>query len=203
MPTNQSIAIIPAAGRSRRMGRHKLLLAWGDTTVIQHVLSVWKSSQITHVVVVVRPDDRRLANLCQDAGVDVVVPSVAPAEMKVSVQHALRYVQQAYHPKPTDVWLLAPADIPQLDVATIDLLLTTTQDKLPSILVPTTKGHHGHPVLFPWTLSGQVHGLDRDQGVHVLLQRHSIREIACQKAGVLGDMDTPDDYRQLLRRSIP
>jgi CTP:molybdopterin cytidylyltransferase MocA len=38
-PTMQTFAIIPAAGRSVRMGQPKLLLPWGQTTLLEHVLA--------------------------------------------------------------------------------------------------------------------------------------------------------------------
>ena len=59
----RSFAVIPAAGRSQRMGQPKLLLPWGRTTVIEHVLGVWRASRVTHTVIVVHPDDKFLAEL--------------------------------------------------------------------------------------------------------------------------------------------
>ena len=58
-----SFAIIPAAGRSQRMGEPKLLLPWGQSTIIEHVLAVWCASRVEAVVMVVHPDDVRPAEL--------------------------------------------------------------------------------------------------------------------------------------------
>src|SRR5438874_1514761 len=35
--------IILAAGRSRRMGRPKMLLPWGNTTVLGHLVAQWQA----------------------------------------------------------------------------------------------------------------------------------------------------------------
>ena len=43
--STRSFAVVPAAGRSRRMGRPKLLLPWGESTIIQQVLGAWRASQ--------------------------------------------------------------------------------------------------------------------------------------------------------------
>ena len=199
----RSFAIVPAAGLSVRMGRPKLLLPWRGVTVIQHVLATWTASRIWRVVVVVRPGDVDLATVCRKPGVDVVVPATAPSEMKVSIEHALRHVEQTYRPAANDVWLLAPADIPGICTSTIDQLLISHRDLGPAITVPLHEGRRGHPVLFPWPLAREVSGLADDEGVNVLLRRHPVQEIVCPQAVVLDDLDTPDDYRRRPDRETP
>jgi molybdenum cofactor cytidylyltransferase len=56
----RSFAIVPAAGRSARMGAPKLLLPLGDRPVIDWVLAAWTASRVTRTVVVVRADDAPL-----------------------------------------------------------------------------------------------------------------------------------------------
>ena len=46
--------VVPAAGHSRRMGRPKLLLPLGSSTVIARMLAVLNASAITATIVVVR-----------------------------------------------------------------------------------------------------------------------------------------------------
>ncbi len=179
------------------MGRPKLLLPWGRATLIEHVLSIWKASQVSRTVVVVRADDRELADVCRLCDVDVVIPSSDPLEMRTSVEHALRHIEQAYHPQTTDVWLLGPADLPHLATATIDQLLAAHLRDAPAILVPSFQGRRGHPVLFPWPLGRDVFHLAADQGVNALLGSHPLREVNCTDEGILHDLDTPDDFRRL------
>ena len=107
--STRSFGIVPAAGDSLRMGCNKLLLPWGQTTVIGSVLAAWKASHVSATVVVVRPDDESLVAACRAAGVDVVVPPVSPTDMKASVQYALRHIENRYRPQDSDVWLVAPA----------------------------------------------------------------------------------------------
>jgi CTP:molybdopterin cytidylyltransferase MocA len=45
-------AVVLAAGRSQRMGQPKLILPWGDTTIIGRVVSVLATAQIDEIVVV-------------------------------------------------------------------------------------------------------------------------------------------------------
>jgi CTP:molybdopterin cytidylyltransferase MocA len=112
----QTFAVIPAAGRSLRMGQPKLLLPWRGSTVLENVLKTWSASRVGRVVLVVHPDDAEILRLGAAAGAHVVQPQTPPEEMKVSVQLALDYISH-FEPTETDAWLLAPADMPTLATA--------------------------------------------------------------------------------------
>lgn len=197
MPAFRSFAIVPAAGQSSRMGTPKLLLPWGETTIIESVLDAWKGAQVRATVVVVPPDDRELADLCWHAGAEVVVPSQQPGDMKQSVRIALRHIAKHLRPRETDVWLVAPADMPHLSSPIIARLLEKHRPDEPRILLPTLNGRRGHPALFPWPLAGRVDELGPDEGLNALVQREHPLEIPCDDlAGpdAFGDVDTPEDY---------
>jgi molybdenum cofactor cytidylyltransferase len=195
-------AIIPAAGNSIRMGVPKLLLPVRGGTMIERTLAAWKGSKADRIVVVVRPDDHELEILCRSHGADVVVPPVAPPEMKDSVQHGLRYIEANFAPTADDAWLLAPADMPNLSHRVINALISASTQSRDAILPPTLDGKRGHPVLFPWTLAAEVFSLSTSEGLNVLRQRHKSREVPCdtvEPAGIsaFGDIDTPEDYQRL------
>lgn len=190
----QSIAIVPAAGRSRRMGVAKLLLPWDASTVIETVLSAWSASRVDHVVLVVHPDDVQLADVCRSAGAEVVAPATPPPEMITSVQIALAHAAERFAPAATDVWLLAPADMPNLTPAAIDQVLGAFDPVRPAILAPSYEGRRGHPVLFPWALAAEALALGPGDTLRTLVDRHGCREVVSPSSGVVSDLDTPDDY---------
>ncbi|MEX2559235.1 MAG: nucleotidyltransferase family protein [Pirellulales bacterium] len=196
MSTPRSFAIVPAAGRSERMGRPKLLLPWRGATVIEHVLSAWKRAGVSRVVVVVHPEDQALAAVCRDAGVDVVVADPPPADMKASVQCGLAHVASHYAPSASDAWLLAPADMPLLEPGWIEKLLSSRRPAPDEIIVASCQGRRGHPVLFAWPLAREAAELMPDEGLNVLLDRHPCRRVELPSE-VLGDLDTPGDYQRL------
>src|SRR5207237_3552168 len=49
------LALIPAAGKSTRMGRPKLALPLGGRTVLEHVVAALRDAGVEHVLVVVGP----------------------------------------------------------------------------------------------------------------------------------------------------
>ena len=196
----QSFAIIPAAGRSQRMGRPKLLLPWQNSTVIECVVAAWRASQVNQVLIVVHPDDAQLADVARAAGATVVRAPTAPPEMKDSVALGLKHIEQTFNPQPGDAWLLAPADMPGLQSTTIDRLLAAhvaAGDQQPVIWAPISAGRRGHPVLFPWQLAADVTRLAAHEGIDVLVKRNTVRTIAIADSSVFEDLDTPADYRRL------
>jgi molybdenum cofactor cytidylyltransferase len=74
------------------MGRPKLLLPLGETTIIGRLLDVLRRPEIERTVVVVRPDDEPLRAAAAAGGAVVVQPNPPPEEMRQSVEHALRHI---------------------------------------------------------------------------------------------------------------
>jgi molybdenum cofactor cytidylyltransferase len=158
----------------------------------------WRKSAVSHVIVVVRANDAALAELIpHDSRVAVVRADPPPEHMKDSVVLGLDLIQRDYRPKASDVWLLAPADMPRLSSSVINGLLAAHIPLRPQILIPQVGGKKGHPVLFPWPLAAAARNLHADEGLNVLRERFAHRTIDFTDASVFDDLDTPDDYRQL------
>jgi len=195
----RAFAVVPAAGRSVRMGRPKLLLPWGDDgrTLVEVVLAAWRNGGATHTVVTVHPDDTGLAAVCSAAGAEVVVPPQPPPDMKASIAAALGHIAVRHAPTEADVWMVAPADLPQLAPSVIAQLLQTFDPRQPAIWRPMHAGRGGHPLLLPWSAAAALSQIPVDRGLHYLLEHQSYRTIEGGAACLAADVDTPDDYRRL------
>jgi len=199
-PTPAAFAVIPAAGRSRRMGTPKLLLPWRGATVLEAVIRAWQASRVSEIVVVAHPEDQQLHKLVVSTEADLLVADPPPADMKASVAAGLKRIEERFDPRWHDVWLVAPADMPQLSPAVIDKLLASHDRHHPSILIPVHRTKRGHPALFPWPLALELKDLPVDEGVNGLQNRHPVRTVACSPAALSPDIDTPEDYRRLRNR---
>lgn len=195
-------AVIPAAGHSRRMGRPKLLLPLGGQTVLQRLLAVLVHSAIVERFVVVRPNDHPLIEAVHAAGATTVVPATEPPEMRVSIEHALRAIEERHHPDADDGWILIPADHPTLDAVITHQLITRWQRDRPAIFIPTHAGRRGHPTFFRWDLVDKVFELPSDAGLNRLVKERArdVVEVEVDDASILIDLDTPVDYAALCQR---
>jgi molybdenum cofactor cytidylyltransferase len=196
-----TFAVIPAAGQSIRMGRPKLALPLGNRTVLEHVLAALQSAGVTPAPVVVGPHVSELAPLAEAAGAHVLVLAEETADMRATVEHGLHWLENRFHPRPDDDWLLVPADHPALDAAVIlALLQARTANPHAGIIVPTHAGQRGHPTLIAWRLVTGIQQLPRGQGLNAYLRLHMTEtlELPVASPNVLCDLDTPGDYARLL-----
>jgi molybdenum cofactor cytidylyltransferase len=199
--TQRIFAVIPAAGLSLRMGRPKLKLPLGKSTVIEHVLAAVDVPSVTCRVVTVRSDDLALAELVTRARATVVTPHHDPADMRQSVEAGLRFVEQHNAPNDNDAWMLLPGDSVGLTRHEVSKVLTVWATCDADILIPRWQGKGGHPTLFRWPLANMLCKLDGSLGVNALRKRPEVRVLEHQmtKPGVIQDMDTPDDYDAALK----
>lgn len=198
--SHRVFAILPAAGEGKRMGRPKLLLPLGETTVIDQVVRTLRRTDVQQVIVVVRPDDEPLKQAALRAGAKVVQPATPPADMRESVQLALDYLTAEKEPDAYDGWLLIPADHPLLKADVVERMLERWREQDDRILVPTSRGRRGHPTLFRWALAEEVPAIPSDQGLNRLVRNHAdeVRELPVETDSILLDLDTPRDYKRLL-----
>jgi molybdenum cofactor cytidylyltransferase len=195
------IAVVPAAGLSTRMGRPKLALPLGDRTILEHVVTALRASAY-QVVVVVGPRVPELVPLAKAAGAQVCVLTEQTPDMRATVERGLQWVEDHFRPRPTDAWLLAPADHPTLEPSVVrELYDSSRADPSRSIFIPTHGGRRGHPALVAWHHVVGIRALPTDRGINAYFREHAgaVREVEVSSAGVLCDLDTPEDYERIRR----
>lgn len=189
-------ALIPAAGRSRRMGTSKLLLPWNGKTVVEHLIGTLTRPEITAVAIVVRPDDHALRDVVQRTSAIAIDPDHEPPEMRDSIELGLRAIRQRFTPNDTEGWLLIPADHPLIEAEVLNGLLARWSQGDCEALLPTFGARRGHPTLLRWPLASRIEQLPRDVGVNTLLRSEPnlVTEWPTDHESVLADLDTPEDY---------
>jgi molybdenum cofactor cytidylyltransferase len=194
------LAVVPAAGHSTRMGRPKLSLPLGNRTVLERVVAALRVGGADHVVVVIGPHVPELAALAEAAGAHVCRLAALTPDMRATVEYGLCWVEVHFRPEPADAWLLSPADHPTLDPSAVrELCDSYRRDPSHSILVPVYDGRRGHPALVAWQHIAGIRALPADRGINAYFREHAtaLREVAVPSAGVLCDLDTPEDYERL------
>lgn len=182
------------------MGRPKLLLPLGRGTVLGHAVAALRQGGVDHVLVVVGPHVPELGPLAAAAGAEVLMLAEATADMRATVEAGLRWLEERFRPAPDEPWLLCPADHPVLEPDVIRRLFEARRAApAHSIVVPTFQGRRGHPVLIDWRHVAGMRALPAGLGLNVYLRQQgpATLEMPVASAGVLCDLDTPEDYERL------
>jgi molybdenum cofactor cytidylyltransferase len=190
-----TFAVVPAAGLSARMGRPKLGLPLGESTVLARVVQSLRGGGVDVVLVVAGPHVPELIAISESAGAQTLHLDSATADMRATVQAGLDWIEEKHHPKSDDLWMLCPGDCPTISNSTVDRLLRTVSN---TIVVPTVDGRRGHPVRFLWGHVAGIAALPAHLGINSFVQSQPVDEVAVDDAGILVDVDTPADYVRLL-----
>jgi molybdenum cofactor cytidylyltransferase len=191
--------IILAAGRSRRMGRPKLLLPWGKTSVLGHLLSQWRTLGAKQIAVVRGQDDQALTSELNRFAQPVFEYIVNPAPehgMFSSLQCAARWT--GWKPDLTH-FAVTLGDQPHLSRETLEAILDFSASHADKICQPRQDGHRRHPVFLPrWALERLAASTAQD--FRQFLDQWKEVSAYCELAdpALMLDLDSPNDYEKAL-----
>ena len=186
-------AIVPAAGFSCRMGTQKLLLPFGNTTIIGHVVNELLCSRVDEVYVVVGHQAERVEAALSGRSVSIVVNPDYAQGMLSSVRCGLRAL-----PAECEAILVALGDQPAVTAELVDTMVEAFRTGRHRIVVPVHGGRRGHPLLFSADYRPEILTQHDDQGLRGLLRAHpdDVCELPVSTAAVLSDIDYPEDYQR-------
>ena len=192
-------AIILAAGASHRMGSPKALLPYRGSTFLATVLEACRAVGMERRVVALGEDASNIMQEVDLRGVDVVVnpdPDTGPLR---SLQLALGCVVN----HPVEAVLVWHVDRPHISIGVVEALLEQFRSGGAAIVAPAFSGRRGHPVVFGRAVFEELLGTPIERGaravVHADPSRVAVVEVA--DPAVVEDVNTPDAYRELLRRA--
>jgi molybdenum cofactor cytidylyltransferase len=190
-------AIVLAGGFSRRMGRFKPLLPLGERRTIERVVGLFQDAGIDNIQVVVGHRGDEIRRAVDSRGVVCVENPDYAEGMFTSVLAGVRSL-----PKQCRAFFIHPADIPLVRCQTVVRLMEACEDSSALVIFPTFDGRRGHPTLIRACLGPEILEWPGWGGLRALLQRHEDQSLELDVAdeAVLLDVDTPEDYSQLLRR---
>ena len=189
--------IILAAGASSRMGRPKLLLPWGGTTIIGHLLNQWHELGALQIGVVLRPNDLALEeelDRLKFSRKDRILNPQPERGMFSSIICAANW--SGWHPEVTR-WAVALGDQPHLKQETLRKLLEFSAFNSDAICQPAFDGQAAHPVILPQTVFHELkssHAGTLKEFLKLNVSR-SVKHVI-NDPGLTLDLDTPEDYIQ-------
>ena len=189
-------AMILAAGESRRMGRPKLLLPFGEKTIIETVIESVIQSKTEKVLVVLGSGIEKIKEKIKNFPLKIVVNPDFRKGMLSSVQRGFQVM-----PENTKAALLILGDQPSISTDIINKIIDAYKRTGKGIVLPVYKNERGHPVLIDMMYRGEVENLSPDIGLRGTVYNHpeDILEVEVETPGILKDIDNMGDYEKELK----
>lgn len=190
--TGEIGAVILAAGRSRRMGRPKLVLPWGDRTVIEQVVNTLKQAGVDDIILVTGGSRVQVEQAL--AGYEVSFTY----NDKYETHEMLTSLQIGIHARnPTlRALLVVLGDQPAIQAYVIESIVEKYYRQPAKLIIPSYQMRRGHPWLVDKCLWDELLALPAENTLRDFLAAHyhDITYVAVDTPTILSDMDTPDDY---------
>ncbi|HPB66272.1 MAG TPA: NTP transferase domain-containing protein [Spirochaetales bacterium] len=201
-PPVRGYCVIPAAGRSSRMGDWKPLLPWGRSTICGAVADAALAAGLRPVVVAGYRADELAAAFSGRPEVAVVVNRDWERGMLGSVR-----VGAALPLSRGSGFFVAPADMPRLPARAFERALAEL-DRLEQAgeatrtLFASRAGRLGHPVWIPASVAVGLGALDPGLRLRDHLLGLPWSAVEVDDDGIFEDLDTPEAYREAIARIL-
>lgn len=187
--------IILAAGKSSRMGQTKQLLPFQGRTILECVVANALASALHRVIVVLGHEAGALQPLLPQTAVTTVLNACYETGQSSSLKAGLEALAEE-----SEAVLFLLGDQPLVTPATINLILAAFEASPSPIVMPVFEGKRGNPVLFSRETFPRIQNLSGDSGARALFQEYDgrIQSVPVHSRAILDDLDTLEDYRNLL-----
>jgi len=181
------------------MGSPKMLLPYRGTTIIETVIQNIVSSSVKKTLVVLGSDSVKILQVISEYPVIHCYNAAYKTGMLSSVKCGFAHLTDDY-----TAALVFPGDQPMIGAHDINIVVRAWHESGRGIVVPTFKGKRGHPLLIDRKYRKEIMALDESEGLRVLALNHpgDVKEIETDNPLILKDIDTAEDYRNELNRTI-
>jgi molybdenum cofactor cytidylyltransferase len=195
--TKRSIGVlIIAAGYSSRMHDFKPLLPFGKTSALKRLILTYQAHGIESIYVVVGHRQEEIREVLKEEKVTIVYNEAYDQGMFSSIQTGLRAMDDTL-----SAFYMQPVDIPLIKAQSLERLYEAYESTRKGVIYPTFLGHKGHPPLIDKKYKAQILASNGEGGLKKVLeafQDDALHVNVCEQS-VLMDMDTKEDYENLLR----
>ena len=189
--------MILAAGESKRMGKPKLLLPFGEKTIIEIIVATVVSSKIEQTLVILGSDREKIEQKIKNYPVKIVYNRDFRGGMLSSVQYGFKSL-----PGETRAVLVVLGDQPKISATVINKLIDAHKSSGKGIVLPVYKKERGHPVLIDVKYGEEVENLSPEVGLRGTVYNHpeDILEVDVETSSIFQDIDYIEDYKKELKK---
>jgi molybdenum cofactor cytidylyltransferase len=184
------------------MGQTKMLLPWGNVSVLEHVISVFAAAGIQDILVVTGAMHEQIEQAVATYGQRYPVRLVYNqhhlyGEMLSSLQCGLlALLAPPLHHTETVAALVGLGDQPQVQERSIKLVCEAFMQTESNLVVPSFQMRRGHPWLVARPLWEELLEMHPPKSPRDFLNGHAddIHYVNVETPSILADLDTPEDY---------
>ena len=186
--------ILLAAGDSSRMEQPKALLSFNGSSFIDTILDHLSGSGCDPVLSVL---GHHGDVICQqtDANTYKCFSNPQPqlgmlSSLKIAIEHL---------PESCQGFILSLVDHPAVKRETYTAIVQAAKLNPNKIIIPQFYGQNGHPVFFGRVFFQELLNAPNEQGARIVVHQHldDVHFLHVEDTGILQDIDTPEEYKQL------
>ncbi len=196
-PAPAVTAVVLAAGSATRMGRDKLSLPLDQHTILERTLANVKKAGVDEIIVVVKPGSPWCGKLA-NRGYTIVENHYHAEGQSSSLKAGLMAVSNS-----TQGALFILGDQPEVTPCLYKELIAAYRSSFKLVTAPLYQGRRGNPTLFDRRTWPKLLELSGDEGGRFLfkqLEKYQVDYVETEDSSILADIDTIDDYHDLLQR---
>ncbi|GGN64806.1 nucleotidyltransferase family protein [Oceanobacillus indicireducens] len=202
--------IVLASGQSVRMGgkdKPKLHLSWRGISILEHVLNKISAAVFQSVNVVIPHHDACLRGIVHDYGHTAIMNYSPESGMGHSLSLGIRSL-----PIDAEAVILFLGDQPTISTTDIKAIryvfqqMRAEHEYCPKAIIQMKyrDGKVGHPILFSHHFFSELSTVTGDKGGRDIIRANFDFLILCESKHIYPeDIDTPLDYKKLLKGDIP
>ncbi len=189
-------AMILAAGESKRMGQPKMVMPFGETTVIEQVIKETSRSRTDHIHVVTGAFPGMIKKKTEAYPVSHSENKNYKSGMITSIQCGIQNMR-----KETTAVIILLGDQPMIRSTVMDELIAAYIESDKGIIQAVFNGERGHPVIIDKKYFSEIVELTDNKNLRDLVKAHpgDILEVNTDSPEVLRDIDTLEDYESEIK----
>lgn len=171
----------------------KLLLPFGQATVISHIVGQVTTSMVKKTYVVVGHQAQEVTRELAGSTALIINNKEYASGMLSSFRAGLRHISRQF-----SGILVVLGDQPTITSAIIDEMILASRATEKKIVVPVYNGRRGHPIIISTEYRDAILSNYEDVGLRGVLREHEddVFEVNVSNPAVCADMDYPADYQR-------